>query len=839
MQKLVFTNGNGLEIDLTAGNFGITNWAGLSDTSLNIQTQQVPFEDGGVFLGALIEQREIELTVAIYDGNNLELRYQKKRELISALNPKAGEGVLVYTNDYLTRQIKAVPQLPIFENKNSNDSGTLKASVVFSCPSPYWEDVEETVIKLDLNNPVHIDNVGDVNIGVEIEIFGEGSNPSIKNITTQKQIKYNGGTFPISINTTTGNKSAETKEIGFNVVRDGVENREVKFFEEYGCYFIATTNGIKKSIDTIEWEIIPLGVIITSISCSENGVLIAVGKDGSIYYSSDSLEWVSITSLEETSMFWSSCYMKNTHKFFICTLSKTYCSSDGLTWELSNNAGGYKLYYNDEIQELWCVGSSYKCSEDGENWTTYASSTSEAKDIIYHNGTYVITDGGIRKSTNKTTWTEIVVSDLASASSICYSENLKEYIVTCERKRYGGEYYQVFTSSNLNTWQSFDTPATGGLRSIVYNKYTTECLIVGNNSNILKSQDMQNYTVLMKSDNTINKIFECKELDLILTIGNNGEIKVGKDINNLQKVDSHSENDLTGIIYNTNLQKLFVVGNNGTVLSSTNAMNWSVEETNIANDESIRGICYSDKLNLMVICTSSGKIAKSSSGTDWVSTAISDNPEFTTIFYSTQKEMFFVGCYMIEDSTYNFLYRSSNANNWVGCSIPHAPFYQLNQIDYFEKIKKYVAVGSAPISGGVLFISDDGINWSVVNRFEIPLHCINYFESYNVYIIGADDGYIFISNDCYSWEESPIKYTTSDLYSCILSSKGGGTEIIGGQAGTIITSILIGKTNVIQNITSDSDMNFGLREGDNLLMLLGENGVFSALLKFRQKYIGV
>ena len=119
------------------------------------------------------------------------------------------------------------------------------------------------------------------------------------------------------------------------------------------------------------------------------------------------------------------------------------------------------------------------------------------------------------------------------------------------------------------------------------------------------------------------------------------------------------------------------------------------------------------------------------------------------------------------------------------------------------------------------------------------MYCINYFEAYNIYIIGADNGYIFISNDCYLWEELPIKYTTSDLYSCISSSKGGGTEIIGGQVGTIITSILIGKTNVIQNITSDSDMNFGLKEGDNLLMLLGENGVFSALLKYRQKYIGV
>ena len=63
MQKLVFTNGGGQTIDLTSvlngGNFGITNWEGLSGVGLNIQVQQVPFQDGGVFLGALMEQREI------------------------------------------------------------------------------------------------------------------------------------------------------------------------------------------------------------------------------------------------------------------------------------------------------------------------------------------------------------------------------------------------------------------------------------------------------------------------------------------------------------------------------------------------------------------------------------------------------------------------------------------------------------------------------------------------------------------------------------------------------------------------------------------------------------
>ena len=121
MQKLVFRNANGIELDLTSDPFGITEWEGFSADELNIQSQQVPFQDGSVFLDALLGERELAVTVAMNDGNNLEKRYRLRREMISALNPKLGEGVLIYTNDFLSKQIHAIPQLPVSKNHNSND----------------------------------------------------------------------------------------------------------------------------------------------------------------------------------------------------------------------------------------------------------------------------------------------------------------------------------------------------------------------------------------------------------------------------------------------------------------------------------------------------------------------------------------------------------------------------------------------------------------------------------------------------------------------------------------------------------------------------------------------
>ena len=105
MQKLVWQNANGVELDLTSGNYGITEWEGFSNASLNVQTQTVPFQDGAVYLDALVEQRELSVTRAMQDNNNLELRYQQRREIISALNPKLGEGYLIYTNDFISKRI--------------------------------------------------------------------------------------------------------------------------------------------------------------------------------------------------------------------------------------------------------------------------------------------------------------------------------------------------------------------------------------------------------------------------------------------------------------------------------------------------------------------------------------------------------------------------------------------------------------------------------------------------------------------------------------------------------------------------------------------------------------
>ena len=255
MQKIRFVNGNGVEIDLTSGNYGITAISGLSNANLNLQTQQVPNNDGSVYIDSLLDNRTIDMTVALNDENDLEKRYQLRRELISVLNPKLGEGYLYYKNDFLERRIKVIPNPPVIKNKNSNEKGTVKASVSFTACDVYWEDVEETVVELKSGIHKNIVNAGDVPCGVKIELdTWNVSRAGIKNNTQAIKLTDISDCDKVFINTGTGEKSVISEEMAYRLARTGA--------------------------------------VIQSV-CFGNGLYVAVGDSGTILTSSNGTTWTS------------------------------------------------------------------------------------------------------------------------------------------------------------------------------------------------------------------------------------------------------------------------------------------------------------------------------------------------------------------------------------------------------------------------------------------------------------------------------------------------------------------------------------------------------------------
>ena len=338
MQKLVWQNAKGEELDLTGGNYGITEWEGFSNTSLNIQSQQVPFQDGGVFLDALIEQRELTVTLAIQDNNNLSLRYQQRRELISALNPKLGEGYLIYTNDYISKRIKCIPQIPIFETHNSDTVGTPKASLSWTACSPYWEDLEETVVEID-TEPTLIQNEGDVPVGFEIEVL-PSENKEILLLDTETTdfigIADNPLDYAFKISTLAGNKVVESlsnpmTELAYEITNDYIKS--IAYSPKLEMWIGTGLEGIYKSTDKENW------VVVYSFGSQYQSKVIwndviekfIVIADRNVLSSADIITWNSTTiDLGILDL----CFNENTGTtYFVGTSEnpKVYTTDDGIT----------------------------------------------------------------------------------------------------------------------------------------------------------------------------------------------------------------------------------------------------------------------------------------------------------------------------------------------------------------------------------------------------------------------------------------------------------------------------------------------------------------------------
>ena len=819
MQKLVFTNGGGQSIDLTSGNFGITNWEGFSGAELNIQTQQVPFQDGGVFLDALIEQREVSVTVAIQDNNNLSLRYELKRQLISALNPKLGEGVLVYTNDYLSRQIKAVPQLPIFENKNSNDAGTLKASVVFSCPSPYWEDLEETSVELNLGQEVTIDNQGDIPTQVEI-ILGAGlTDPSVKNITTDKMIKLNGYfENETVINTRVGQKSVYSQKTGYDVEGGSAST----------CVFA-------------EADMILTGGYYP--------LLIQENK---------------ITSLRQADSNFSSIrnYLKKDDLYIAYTTQRIWTSQDGKNWT--------QIYYEatQRFRQILIDGSQYvavgnsglvSVSTDLINWEdkTTGSSANLYSIIKTATGVYVVggVGGTILTSSNLTSWTARTSGTDKDITKLFINENYEKILA------FAGT--DICSSANGTSWSATDN----GLSKELYNCiYKDNYYVAVGNGIIAKSADGTSWeSIFTKEGFSLNGI--TYGANQYCVVGDGAYIK-STNLSDWEIVFAVPYIDT--ILYDEESELYFATTcrsiQTKEVYYTKNIFNWNVKEF---------------ESNVYEICIGGGKFVVRAGSYIFVSEdecltwAEKSNPQnYEVIAVAYDGEQFLLSTTSLNPRRY---YKTNDFVNYTQLTLPPRTNGELRYFNGYYVIVRTNAHQDTNNAG--ILVSTDLTNWTLSNvptsisRVEDIITYIPWKEKFYAYCVGTNTRkrYILSTSDFIDWEIKyyqeydsirDIKYNQDRIFvytlDRIISSVDGESWSMSdiSPSYNFFTSINIGDNtfmffqilaqyklvqtdNIISKLTTTSDMSFNLKKGENKIKLNSEAGCSSAILKYRQKYIGV
>jgi photosystem II stability/assembly factor-like uncharacterized protein len=845
MQKLVWQNSNGDVIDLTSGNYNITNWEGFSNADLNIQSQQVPFQDGGVFLDALIEQRELSVTLAMNDNGNLEERYRMRRELIHALNPKLGEGYLIYTNDFISKRIKCVAQIPLFETHNSNDSGTPKASLAWTACEPYWEDVEEKKAYFGNNKRIIINNSGDVPCNMVLDLMTNNTtNPSIKNIETNKTIKLE-GIFNkyIKINTEIGNKQVLEEEdnlkikdfeIYLNSIADngnitvivggngiiltssnGINWNIIKSNIVYNLYKVIYVNELEKfvcvggngiiltSSNGINWNIQTSGTTndLSNIDYSENlNLLIAIGSAGTILTSSDGITWNSQTSGIDYSLFDLAC---SEDIIVIVGNGKILTSPDGITWTQRSNMPTSMITYSKELGYFILIQSTHSyISYDGISWEYFGELANSAipRFLTYLEEQEIFiainAEGYLHKSVTGKVWNvSNVITSGANPVTYHFSKASELFIIT-------GAGGSIFTSLDNNEWKNnslntiypYTNQFNNNFISVDFAKDSNLLIAIckptlSSSIYILKSYDSgKSWIVQLPEDLTDDdkkiKYISSKNKWFILGEEDNKYLKVSEDGENWEKIILYIPNEAKDIIYADNLKRYFYCTGHY-IYEGNGEDNYTSWIPHNVGNKNIVSLAYSKVLKLLVAVGNEGTIFYSLDGETWIAT-------------------------------------TSNITENINC------------VMYSENNNIFVAVGNS----GKIITSIDGVNWDIqTSGITTNLNYVSYFEDINTFYIVGENGLILKSFDGLNWNDnlSDIYYT--NFTNCVFLNKINEAFIMSNDI--LLTVELITKNNIIASLDKNSDLNFNLEIGENQLLLNSEQGNISSVISYRQKYIGV
>ena len=816
MQKLVWQNANGDSIDLTSGNYGITQWEGFSNTSLNIQSQQVPFQDGAVFLDALLNQRELSVTLKMQDNGNLEERYRMRRELIHILNPKLGEGYLIYTNDFISKRIKCVAQIPLFETHNSDTRGTPKASLSWTACEPYWEDLLEQEIVIKDGESVYLENNGDLESQIIAEIYGLVSNPSIINQTTKKKIKVNiiNNNNPLQISTEIGNKYVKDARLKFRWNTGGTF---------YCCYTDENINIFAGSITCIQTDFeelqeIEMPIVPRRIIKLGSGQLLAVGD------------------------------------YIVCR------SETGFLWEkLADTPYLRDVVYNDGV----CigVGSSpyvYKSTNNGTTWLRKKIGENDNYSmyaVCYHNGSFYACGNrsNIIRSSNATDW-NYVNNPLLASELVAIAQGNGLLIVGGNVIGLSGGILGI-TRDDGTTWEQIDI--TEGSVYYIYFDESTKNFLFSASNYIFILLESENYSTTRRI-NVFNNIYAIAGTKNSYYAVGQGIIKNSNDNIIWENSIEQTESLADVIKYNESLIGIY----DQYIKKSEDGINW----VNVFHSPSVVNKIIKSKKNIFVIA--GYNIYRSNNGENFELVYTSQYYLTDICFGEIQNEeiVIAVGAHGL------ILYTNNEGNNW---QIISTGLTSVVTCVIFANQKVWGKKFFAPCQNGAILRSYNGTSWINVSQSENVINTVAtnnevFVSFYSVKVSGSVyTPYLAFSNDCIHWQliqtmsSGWIKVIDNQFFiSGIKSSYDGlhwndnkvssearglyesdGKLIVYGNRGIKYTSEIITLESLIEDVDIQSNMDLNIEVGKNVITFKTDNenqyNQSYTILKYRQKYLGV
>jgi alpha-tubulin suppressor-like RCC1 family protein len=283
----------------------------------------------------------------------------------------------------------------------------------------------------------------------------------------------------------------------------------------------------------------------------------------------------------------------------------------------------------------------------------------------------------------------------------------------------------------------------------------------GSFSPIMTSTDGTNWEAKYVTNNniTLKSIVWSAELNLFITVGNNGYIYSSKD-GNIWTPRSTSGSSYTSISWSPSLTLFVAIGSN-TIMTSPDGIVWTSRTS--PSNVSWTSIVWSSSLSLFAIVanngTSSNQIATSSNGTSWTnrnSPSGASLSSWTSITWSPILSLFIA----VADSGTNRIMSSSDGITWTNRMAPSTLNY--TYVSWLNTFNIFVAI---PLIGTSFHKSSDGINWEVINNISpINFNFRTISSSQNLIVSGGlhgnnlDGSRIIISTDTTNWNFIDTNY---------------------------------------------------------------------------------
>ncbi|MBP1962491.1 S-layer homology domain-containing protein [Paenibacillus aceris] len=439
---------------------------------------------------------------------------------------------------------------------------------------------------------------------------------------------------------------------------------------------------ILKSSNGFDWQVTAdktkLDDTYTGVAFGNNQ-FVAVGEQGTVMTSPDGEAWTQRDSTISTRISRVAYVGTNgINKFYATsTAGKVITSADGITWSTMNigmNNDLTSIAVSDTAIVIGSTGGYVHTSTDGTNWATHTKLQDAffINSVLSLNKRFYANDalGWSYTSGDGYSWSKLLAPFKTSASSTPNQifgglyDNSKYYLFGYDGTANGG----IFTSTDGINFQQQAKGSTMTVQNAffangVYMQLGNDGMVVSNNGTVWQYPYGGSFT---------NVIYAGNRYLAVGKNGNDGFIKWSTDFINWSKVNLNLVPALNAIVYGNS--KYVAVGDTGTVVTSSDGTNWSINSTAIS-EYKLTSVTYGN--GVFVAVDEIGTIYLSTTnGASWTSVR-----EDTDNYYSLQSVSYMNGKFYAVGDNSTYLESTDNGASWhtvASSAVPTAASFNIN-----------------------------------------------------------------------------------------------------------------------------------------------------------------